>query len=565
MNKKITYSTIGLALFLCSSIQAQINSDFIGQNTWLPGTFTDFLQSPPVDYYPSSCSYCATASGHTHNSTQTAFGQLDNQWTNIQNSGSRMVRIGGTDYNIFKHENWDYRWQVEQIKSRGMIPIVQVGVGTPTSLGGTEGNFPSNGSGAASLVTYLNITNASTSFCQYWIIGNEYDLIGYTAAECYTKISTFSAAMRTANGTTNESDPNKRLIIIGPELASYSPGNTTYVNALTSGSTNILPYIDIFSFHMYPSATITSCSDSSCTGDRNTFINYAQNSFVPKLTSLKTKISSMPIAITEFNVTSCEGLCHNWDSDPVNGLDARSFIAGQLIADLLATGMGDGQVQFMNMWSVSEGGPDRGYIQNSTGNPRSSYYHFQMMKNFKGTYTAGTVTTGQTDFKGFGSYDGNQIAVLIMNQRNNTGGSYTYTIRFDNNTNSGSGVKIKIPGPNLAVQYTDAIDDQSSTLLVFDQFGSISMKKNYKLSDGLSAPANPYCGTSITYDDQTALGNYNPGVYSDITIGNGSNSITIGSTNNHIYRAVNSITINKEFTVPVGQTFELLPSASDCQ
>jgi hypothetical protein len=213
--------------------QVNIKPTFYGQNAQLPGTFTDFQPSTPVDFYKASCSYCFTVPGHSHTSSQTDFGELDNLWDEVQMSGAQIVRVGGTDYNEFEHAQWDYRWQVEQIKNKGMVPVVQVGVGIPGSTNLTP-------SKAANLVTYLNITNAATSYCKYWIVGNEYDKIGYTAQECSTKIADFSIAMKAVDPT---------IKIIGPGLSSFSPGSTTYVNDLTS-TYNILPYIDIFSFHV---------------------------------------------------------------------------------------------------------------------------------------------------------------------------------------------------------------------------------------------------------------------------------------------------------------------------
>ena len=73
---------------------------------------------------------------------------------------------------------------------------------------------------------------------------------------------------------------------------------------------------------------------------------------------------------------------------------------------------------------------------------------------------------------------------------------------------------------------------------------------------------NKACSTSATILNNTDLANYIFSVKSDITFGNGANSVSLNSTDVKYFRAVNSITINGDFTVPLGAEFGLLPT--DC-
>lgn len=72
------------------------------------------------------------------------------------------------------------------------------------------------------------------------------------------------------------------------------------------------------------------------------------------------------------------------------------------------------------------------------------------------------------------------------------------------------------------------------------------------------------CGNNLTILNNTDLGNYwvsgVPAVKSNITFGNGANTISLSSGTSYIFRAVNNITINGEFTVPSGAELTLMPT-----
>ena len=68
------------------------------------------------------------------------------------------------------------------------------------------------------------------------------------------------------------------------------------------------------------------------------------------------------------------------------------------------------------------------------------------------------------------------------------------------------------------------------------------------------------CSNSSTLADQTAFNAFVFKVKSSIAIGNGSNSITLASTDKKYFRAVNTITVNGNFTVPLGAELHLIPT-----
>ena len=75
---------------------------------------------------------------------------------------------------------------------------------------------------------------------------------------------------------------------------------------------------------------------------------------------------------------------------------------------------------------------------------------------------------------------------------------------------------------------------------------------------------NKDCSNSLTILSNTDLSSYwnggSVGVKSDITFGNGAGTISLSSGDHMIFRAVNSITINGDFTVPAGAEFTAEPT-----
>jgi hypothetical protein len=487
MKNKITLTCFSAILFIFlppGKIHAQAIAPYLfGQNAWMPGTI-------------GGTPYTA----HNYN------GSLSSHWQDVQDSRCVSVRIGGDAYDcdapLFTYitgspTTTQLLTLINDIQTHGGEPIVQIAYGGANT---TNGALTSTQAGQ--LVTDINVTYLSSiqRKVKYWSIGNEPDLYPNTAAQIATYIISFSSAMKAADGS---------IKIIAPELSWYNTYNTTMSSLLTGGGTYDITgssaygyYVDYISFHFYG-------FDGTQTV-RQTVIDKITSSLGLKdnLVALQALLTAadayhgrtpLQMAITESNINYT-----NPADTALDKLSANSFLAGQFWAETMAYCMKN-SVQFLNFWSVITGSTnldDIGYLRELNGSKRSTWFHFKMIAdNFKGTFSDGTVTpSGSPNYcKSFGSYDGNQIAVLIMNQRA-TGSSYTYRVRFDNGTVSGSETeKIKIPGPNVAREYTGTINDQSTTLLVFDRYGNISTKTDYAYSvGGWGAPATS-CGTAKTY------------------------------------------------------------------
>ena len=87
----------------------------------------------------------------------------------------------------------------------------------------------------------------------------------------------------------------------------------------------------------------------------------------------------------------------------------------------------------------------------------------------------------------------------------------------------------------------------------FPQYYSVDYFRYYKL--------NLDCNTSTTLLTNADLSAYIFSVKSDITFGNGTDSISLNSTDVKYFRAANTITINGTFTAPLGSELGLIPTA----
>lgn len=395
-------------------------------------------------------------------------GQLHTKWNDIASSGAKLIRFGGISVDNNMPTNHQYIKMIDSIRARGMEPIIQV----------PFYNNKYSASQAAAIVQYVNITKGRN--IKYWVIGNEPDLeYNYTSAsQVASYFRAFASAMKAV-------DPN--IMIIGPETAWY---NTNIINGLTTagGPDDITGtdaygryYLDIFSFHIYP---FNGTQNRSSVITRLTEPGYFQDN----LTDLNTRISScnnfhgragattIKMAVTEANINYI-----NNASDGLYGTGANSFIGGQFWIDMMGICMKK-NIEFINFWSVIEGNNNAyniGFLDKNNGNKKPIYYHFQMLaNNFRGTYCNGT--SNRDSIKAFGSKDGNQIAVIILNQEiaNNS----AYTVRLNNDPIAGNNpLKVNIDA-GTAVEYSDIINNQSSTLLIFDASGSIIKKIEYKLT-----------------------------------------------------------------------------------
>jgi hypothetical protein len=448
INKVARILTIALTLLtLTNKVTAQeISPMLFGHNSWMPdSTGKRFLN------------------GHVHK-----------KWAEIQGSGAQSIRFGGISSDRDMPTNYQYTRMIDSIRNRGMEPIIQVsywgGRYTPEQ--------------AAELVKFINKTSGKN--IKYWSIGNEPD---HGGSYKYTKADQVAPYIRAFSRAMKNVDPT--IKIVGPDCAWY---NKQMIPALTTPNgphdiTGKSPeghfYVDIISFHEYPftgqqtrEQVISNLTD--------------KEKFEWKLTDLKSKLkncdethgrtgdNSLKMAITEANIGY-----HDPKNDGVSGLGTESFIGGQFWVEMMGLSIKHG-VFSINFWGVTNA---LGYLTKENGK-RPTYHHFKMMaENFKGSYA--DAKTNLKDVKTFASKDGNQIAVIVMNQ--SASKNHKFSLKLNTSSIAGSNpLKINVDAGVESI-YADEIGNQSTLLIVFDAAGNVIKKCEYSLEQHAKKDLPPSC------------------------------------------------------------------------
>jgi len=418
-------------------------------------------------------------------------GKLHKHWSNMQNSGTTIIRFGGIAPDENKPSNYQYIKMIDSARTHGIEPIIQV----------PFNNYQYTAQQAADIVRYINITKGKN--IKYWIIANEPNL-GYS----YTSASQVAAYFKPFASAMKAVDP--AILIIGPETAGFH--NSIITGLTTPGGTSDITgkdaagryYVDIISFHNYPMGNGTSSTrakliskltETNMLQDNLTYLN-------SRITSCntyhnRTGAAALKTAITEANVNYLNPV-----NDDINGVGSNSFIGGQFYAELMGISLKKG-VSFVNLWSSIEGNSsttNKGYIDNVNLNKKPLYYHFKLMAdNFKGNVA--TCTDNQTNVKTFACKDAQQTTVIIMNQDAVT--NFNYAIRLNTASIAGSNsLKINIDA-GLAVEYNYVIPNQSTVLLTYNSSGVLIRKYEYSLAIHATANIPPtrtdYIATASSY------------------------------------------------------------------
>ncbi len=390
---------IKLSLFLLLlngvTLNAQINIDpaIFGQNAW----FYNIANPLPND--------------------------LDTYWPDVKASGVTYVRIGGIGANFDPLYNFTgtsitpspkLKHLIDQIRTNGMEPIIQVGYnpvcGTRGTLGSVSPSSPNDQATiAGNLVDYFNnpVTGQyKTNPIKYWIIANEPDLIknctpntpsGYgwdgntptaactTTAACANLLSgyikDFSTAMK---------GKDKTIKIIAPEFASFNNDYYYKRNELMEGLLKapiaanpysvmgtISPgiyYVDIVSFHHYPDYTGQTAAvgrasvianPTACKGFKNILSSTGScgtttmRGLIQMINASGRDINNIKIACTEFNLDDAEDSFNESTSTGYTNMRAgngnRSFIGGQWMADIFS--------QAMNTYGITSSSQKESWVQ----------------------------------------------------------------------------------------------------------------------------------------------------------------------------------------------------------
>lgn len=414
----------------------------------------------------------------------------DSVWPLVGQAGVTSVRIGGISYDQHMPDNNTLLHWIDQIRSIGAEPIIQVSRYPDTT--GSQADLDQLASNAAALVQFVNITSAR--HVQFWSIGNEPDLPGHYPCGATTEndmlicvakyVKAIAPAMRAV-------DPSMK--IYAPDAAWYDPSK---FGAWLGGSANTditgadpntgRSYIDGVTFHRYPfggSCTRSAVLTEMHTGFPGTVQNLLNNLATANAEHGRTGANALTWGVTEFNIS----YSNPSPNDPT-GCAVNSFLNGQFFAEYLGQGM-KYHATFFNTWSINEGGGngsagDLGFLGGDPANhpmPRSSYYHLQMLSHLQGSFVPSS--SNQVNVPAISAVNGTQENVLILNEDTS---SHTYTVRLNSDPiTSGSDTQINVLAA-LAQQYTDTIPGQTSVLLTFDAQGHLTQGMTYSLTDDLN-------------------------------------------------------------------------------
>ena len=322
------------------------------------------------------------------------FSQLDDQvWDLTKECGVKTIRIGGHAYDKHMPSNETLLEWVKKIQAMGAEPVLQVSKYEPAES-------------AAALVRLFNIEkHEGIAPIKYWNIGNEPWLQADRPAqsamgdlvEKYFK--PIAAAMKSVDST---------MLIYGPNECDFMP----YYDDLFGGKNDIsgkVPghsyyYCDGLTWHRYPQGN----------GDPAT---EAANDMLSRIEKAKAKVDQINKL---HNRTGKDAL--QWGIGEYNskgGPEVHTWGNGQMFGAVLGGCMEYGAT-FATSWSMFEHGGDRkesdfSLIDGANMSPRASYWHMQLVaKYFKGTYLKGIAA--DTNFMVFGSQNGSQTSVMIMNR-----------------------------------------------------------------------------------------------------------------------------------------------------
>jgi hypothetical protein len=434
--KRSTLVTLLIAGFTVSAIAQDISSYLFGQNHWLD------------------------------NGDEGRVGYLHLLWPKVQESGVKIVRIGGNGYNHNLPDRTRLTAIIDSIRHIGAEPLLQV----PVKFTAIQ---------AMELVEYF--TKLGEKRVQYWCIGNEPLLHNeYTIDDVYNYIMRIAPAMKKV-------DPTIKIFVFDECELRKEPYQDLCGGRLdiTGLKENGAWLIDGFSYHKYPNGREFGRDNVIFSGPQT--IRDMSKTLMAMMDEAnkkhkRTGDDALMWALTEVNVTYA-----NPDRD-IRGFGNPSFLGGQFMAEIFGICMEYGAFT-VNPWCISETdavNTDFGYLgMPREFYPRSSYYHMQMMaQNMTGRFMA--TSSNQKYVKTIGSRSDDQICVLVMNQDQNQ--DLEFDVMLNQKEKSLKALQIHAD-VSLDKQISGTIDNQTTILFVFNLKGELVKQLTYGLKQNLKYQA----------------------------------------------------------------------------
>lgn len=381
-------------------------------------------------------------------------------WSAVEQSGVKMVRIGGNGYDqklpgLDTLEMW-----VRSIKEIGAEPMIQVS------------KYESSEK-AAEVVKYFN--QEKDLRVTYWAVGNEPYLIHHwTIPEISDYIKSHASAMKAVDSS---------IKIFAPDAAAYD--QELYHALLISDRYSIAGrdengnwYIDGVTFHNYPNAKAYTRQDVvffSVSKMRGMIRELLSDMAVSNEKFQRFGEDELIWALTEFNITY-----DNPDDHSIDGIAVPSFINGQFWADVFAMSMEYGAF-CVTPWCIQESDRASTYFGYIGGPPdfkrHSTYFHMQMMADhFGGKYVK--MMTNHPYVKSFGSKSDDGITIMLMNQSSSESVAYDFS---KINESTEKGILQISSGQNVSANFEGLIDPNTTLLFQFGENGTKMKHLKYSL------------------------------------------------------------------------------------
>lgn len=393
-------------------------------------------------------------------------------WPKINDSGIRLVRIGGNHYNnrnhpLFSDANRETMnaW-INSIRGIEAEPYFQIPAGK-----GPAHDLPVQQ--VVELVKEYQYVDGKG--IRFYCIGNEpllHDRDGIQ--KVYDYVMKLAPAMKAA-------DPTIKIFIF-EECSLFEEPHRRVIGGdldLTGKDKNGNWMIDGISFHRYPGARTR--DHVVFYGPNNVrrqtemlmeMLDYANNKHG------RTGDAELLWGLTEFNVTTS-----NPDRE-ITGIGNTSFLGGQFIAEIYGIGMEFGAFT-MTPWCISETDrvrTDFGYIGLPMDfHPRSSYYHTQMMAlNMKGAFLP--TSSSNSYVKTIGSKSDDEICIMLLNRDEHNDFDFDLILNSDTRSDKPLAVHADL---GLDVDIEGHIPNQTTMMYVLSETGDVKRQYTYGLQHNL--------------------------------------------------------------------------------
>jgi hypothetical protein len=392
-------------------------------------------------------------------------GSYDNYlWTKIEESGVKLIRIGGNRLDKTIPGNDTLLHWIKLIKEMGAEPLMQI-------------SKYKSANEAAELVRFLNIENNLK--IKYWSIGNNPNHCNdLNVEEISAYIKNYSSAMKVI-------DPTIKILV--PDAATYFP--KLYEKLLLDNKLSVAGrdeygnwYMDGITFHQYPNGNEYTRSDvifNSISKMRGMILKAKNDIELANKKYGREGNDRLIWGLTEFNVTD-----KNPDYIGIDGVAAPSFLNGQFWIEVYGLCM-EYEAFTATPSCTDESCSDiialgiKGGIQEFQVPP--TYYHLQMMaQNVSGHYVK--MKTNNPFIKVLGSKSSKTSTIILMNQ--DASKAFNFDLSQINNPENQEPIGIT-SSEKIKAFYKGKIEPNTTLLFVLNKKGTVKKMVKYNLEMAL--------------------------------------------------------------------------------